>query len=159
MPPARLPRSSGSPMPDGAEGVHIALADWWRDADAIQRVRTAVFIREQGIPARLEWDGRDADCDHVLARDAGGQALATARLMPDGRIGRMAVLDGWRRRGIGRRMLQLLLQQATQRGLREIYLHAQLDVADFYRKAGFRSEGEPFVEAGLPHVQMSRTLD
>jgi predicted GNAT family N-acyltransferase len=146
-------------MPDRTNGIRIALADWWRDADAIRRVRADVFIREQGIPARLEWDGRDADCEHVLAQDVQGQALATARLMPDGRIGRMAVLDGWRRRGIGRRMLELLLQQARQCGLRVTYLHAQLDVADFYRKAGFRDAGEPFVEAGLPHVHMHHTFD
>ena len=146
-------------MPYHEEDVRIDLADWWHDAEAIRRVRAEVFIREQGIPASLEWDGRDADCDHVLAQDASGQALATARLMPDGRIGRMAVLEGWRRRGIGRRLLQLLLQQARVRGLRETYLHAQTGVADFYRKAGFRNEGEVFVEAGLPHVHMFRTLD
>jgi predicted GNAT family N-acyltransferase len=146
-------------MPDRPDAVRITLTDWRHDSTAIGRVRAEVFIREQGIPPGLEWDGRDVDCDHVLARDADGRALATARLMPDGRIGRMAVLDGWRRRGIGRRMMELLLQQARRRGLRETYLHAQLEVAEFYRKAGFRRDGEHFVEAGLPHVHMRRRID
>jgi predicted GNAT family N-acyltransferase len=136
----------------------IMLADWWRDADAIRQLRTTVFIVEQGIPAALEWDGQDADCDHVLVEDAAGQSLATGRLMPDGRIGRMAVRADWRRQGVGSLLLQALLDQARHRGLHEVYLHAQQAVSRFYRKADFLQRGDPFLEAGIMHVVMQRTL-
>jgi predicted GNAT family N-acyltransferase len=140
------------------ESPSVQIADWWRDADAIRQVRTAVFVVEQGIPAALEWDGMDVDCDHVLVRDRDGSSLATGRLMADGRIGRMAVLAAWRNRGIGRQLLAELLELAGQRGLREVYLHAQLEVVPFYRMAGFRAHGEPFAEAGIRHILMQREL-
>ena len=132
----------------------VALADWWSDTDAIRHVRTAVFVAEQGIPAALEWDGLDADCDHVLVRAAGGLPVATGRLMADGRIGRMAVLSPWRRRGIGTLLLEALLEQARACAMHEVYLHAQVEVAAFYRSAGFVAAGQPFTEAGIRHVSM-----
>jgi len=137
---------------------NVLHADWWCDADAIREVRAAVFIEEQGIPATLEWDGLDADCDHVLVRDRDGQSLATGRLMKDGRIGRMAVLAPWRGRGIGTRLLEALLDLAGRHGLHEVYLHARLEVVPFYRTAGFRTCGEPFTEVGIRHVLMQRSL-
>jgi predicted GNAT family N-acyltransferase len=143
---------------DNPDSLSVQIADWWRDADAIRQVRSAVFIAEQGIPATLEWDGLDVDCDHVLVRDQDGCSLATGRLMTDGRIGRMAVLAPWRNRGIGRQLLEAILELAGQRGLREVYLHAQLEVVPFYQMAGFRVCGEPFAEAGIRHVIMQRGL-
>jgi len=137
----------------------VREADWQRDQAAIRSVRHAVFVIEQAIPAALEWDGLDRDCRHVLAcRDAGGP-VATGRLMPDGRIGRMAVLPAWRRRGIGRAMLALLLQLAASRGLPNAYLHAQRAVAGFYRREGFQESGAPFEAAGIVHVEMTRPLN
>jgi predicted GNAT family N-acyltransferase len=134
----------------------VTSADWQYDADAIKAVRHAVFILEQGIPATLEWDGLDAGCRHVLVRDTAGQAIATGRLQPDGRIGRMAVLPAWRGRGVGRALLSRLIELATAQGHYRIYLHAQQDVAGFYRAAGFSVCGEPFREAGIMHVAMAR---
>jgi len=142
---------------DSAPFVPLA-ADWQRDQAAIRAVRSAVFIREQAIPADLEWDGMDAACDHVLVFDTRGQPVATGRLQPDGRIGRMAVLPGWRGRGIGRAVLQTLLVRAAARGMTQVYLHAQAGAAGFYSAAGFRQQGTPFSAAGIPHVRMIREV-
>lgn len=141
---------------NGTQPYTVSIADWQSDADAIQAVRHGVFIKEQGIPAALEWDGADSDCRHVLVRDAAGRAIATGRLMQDGRIGRMAVLKAWRGRGIGRLMLSRLIELAAAGGHARVYLHAQQDAAGFYRAAGFRESGETFTEAGIPHVTMVR---
>ncbi|MDH3980692.1 MAG: GNAT family N-acetyltransferase [Gammaproteobacteria bacterium] len=135
----------------------VTNADWQRDADAIQSVRHAVFIIEQGIPATLEWDGLDPGCGHALVWDATGRAIATGRLLPDGRIGRMAVLPEWRGRGIGRLLLSQLIGMAAAQGHSRVYLHAQVDVAGFYQAAGFRESGQPFTEAGIKHVAMIRS--
>jgi predicted GNAT family N-acyltransferase len=75
---------------NNTDSCTVTSADWQRDAAAIQSVRDAVFIQEQGFPATLEWDGLDPGCAHALVWDAAGQAVATGRLLPDGRIGRMA---------------------------------------------------------------------
>jgi len=136
----------------------VTSVDWQHDADAIRSVRHAVFIEEQGIPAALEWDGLDAAASHVLGFDCAGNAIATGRLLADGRIGRMAVLPAWRGRGVGRRVLSCLLELATTRGCKRVYLHAQQDVAGFYRGTGFSAHGQPFREAGIMHVAMRRDL-
>lgn len=146
-------------MPGVVDVFSVCEADWRNDQAAIRSVRHAVFVIEQGIPAALEWDGLDADCRHIIARSARGEAVATGRLAPDGRIGRMAVLPAWRRRGVGHALLAQLLQLAGSRGLGFVYLHAQLASAGFYQREGFQQSGVPFELAGIAHVNMRRTLD
>jgi predicted GNAT family N-acyltransferase len=140
------------------QAYRIVEADWSRDQSGIRAVRHAVFVEEQGIPESLEWDGRDADCRHVLALAGDAEVIATGRLMGDGRIGRMAVLRTWRGCGVGRALLERLLLQALQGGLRRVYVHAQLEVAGFYSRAGFRLAGQPFVTADIVHVEMEKVL-
>jgi predicted GNAT family N-acyltransferase len=128
------------------------------DLPSIHEVRRQVFIVEQGIPAHLEWDGQDTACHHVLATDLRQAAIGTGRLDLRGRIGRMAVLPSWRSLGIGRDLLAALLVLARAQGHREVVVHAQCAVAGFYRKAGFREQGQPFTEAGIEHMKMVKTL-
>lgn len=135
-------------------GFRVHTADWRRDQNAIRSVRHRVFIDEQRIPESLEWDGQDGAATHVLAVDGSGTPVGTGRLLEDGRIGRMAVLPGARRRGIGRAMLGNLIRLARSRGIEQIYLDAQVSVLDFYRQAGFESVGRTFFEAGIPHQRM-----
>jgi len=139
-------------------GFTTIAADWSRHAAAIRAIRHAVFVSEQGIPASLEWDGTDVDCFHVLALTDRGQPVATGRLQADGKLGRMAVLGAWRGQGIGQAILAHLLAEAHDRQLRRVYLHAQLEAVDFYRKAGFRVHGAAFEEAGITHIEMVRQL-
>ena len=136
----------------------MTLADWRDARDLLMRVRTEVFIREQAVPPELELDGRDAACAHVLARDAAGAPIGAGRLLPDGQIGRMAVLPAWRGTGVGAAMLTALVEEARRRGVREVHLHAQTRARRFYERHGFRAEGEEYLEAGIPHVGMRRSL-
>lgn len=135
-------------------GVLVRIVDWREAAVTLMALRTEVFVREQGVPAHLEQDGLDTQCAHVLASDAAGQAIGTGRLMPDGRIGRMAVTAPWRGRGVGGALLAALLEEARRRGMAEVYLHAQRHARDFYARQGFEDEGEPFAEAGIAHIGM-----
>jgi predicted GNAT family N-acyltransferase len=138
--------------------VHVVAADWNRHGAEMRRVREAVFIEEQGVSREEEWDGLDETARHFVALNEAGQALGTARLLPSGQIGRMAVLKPQRGRGIGRRLLDCAVEAATAAGLPRVFLHAQLHAVPFYRKAGFDVDGEEFVEAGIPHVSMVRLL-
>lgn len=125
---------------------------------AIHGVRQQVFVEEQGVPAALERDALDPVCTHVLACSTDGTLIGTGRLLPDGRIGRMAVLAGWRGRGVGEAMLDVLVQAAAEAGLRHVHLHAQLPARDFYARQGFLPEGPTFDEAGIAHQHMVRAL-
>lgn len=133
-------------------------ADWAHERDAVRAVRTRVFVEEQNVPPELEWDGLDARCLHVLAR-AGGEPVGTGRLTPEGHVGRMAVLRGWRGRGVGKRLLETLLLIASERHERECVLNAQLSATGFYARFGFRAEGGEFMDAGIPHRRMRLALE
>ncbi len=132
----------------------IRLANWQTDGPALRAIRETVFIHEQHVPVELEWDEFDAGCLHVLALDSAGNPIGTARLLPDGHIGRMAVLTEWRGRGVGSALLQQLLAEAKKRHLGVAIVNAQTYAAGFYAKLGFRTEGEEFIDAGIPHVRM-----
>ena len=131
----------------------------WADVqNELRAVRFEVFVREQGVPEALEWDGLDQECQHVVARDASGAAIATGRLLPDGHIGRMAVLRDWRRRGVGTAVLAELIRIARSHGHVLVVLHAQSYVTQFYARMGFVVTGAEFMEAGIPHVKMQMAV-
>lgn len=136
----------------------VALADYAREHADVHAVRTTVFVEGQGVPAELERDALDPVSAHVLARTADGTPVGTARLTPDRRIGRMAVLEAYRGRGIGEALLEALVAHARARGWPEVSLHAQLHALPFYARAGFVPCGPVFSEAGIEHRLMARRL-
>ena len=142
--------------------VDVRVGGWddlGREASAI---RTEVFVEEQRIPAEMEWDVADASCVHAVAYNRFGLPLATGRLLQHvpgvAKIGRMAVSQSLRGSGVGRHVLEALMQAARARGDREVLLHAQLSAAPFYARAGFTPRGQEFEEAGIPHIEMVRAL-
>ncbi|MBL8474564.1 MAG: GNAT family N-acetyltransferase [Methyloversatilis sp.] len=135
----------------------VVVGDWTSLEPALRTVREAVFVLEQGIPAELEWDADDASSRHALAC-IDGAPVACGRLLPDGHIGRMAVRGAWRGQGIGRAILDALIDSAQQVGMPLLQLHAQIHATGFYEKAGFIAEGSPFDEVGIAHQRMVRTL-
>jgi predicted GNAT family N-acyltransferase len=132
----------------------VRRADWQRDLAALRKVREAVFVVEQHVPLELEWDELDAVSLHALAETAEGEPIGTGRLLPDGHIGRMAVLREWRRCGVGSALLRHLMDAARNAGLPGVALNAQSHALEFYRRHGFRPQGEGFLEAGIPHQAM-----
>ena len=108
--------------------------------------------------AGIELDDKDAQCVHAIAYDEAGKAIGTGRLLPDGHIGRMAVVKDWRRRGVGAAILEALIEEARKRGHKEVVLSAQLQAAEFYRSHGFEAQGKVYKEAGILHQAMHKTL-
>lgn len=135
----------------------IRLGDWQTLGAHARQVRTAVFVLEQGIPAELEWDRWDPLSLHAVAY-ADEVPVATGRLLPDGHIGRMAVLAPERRSGVGGQLLDTLVAAARKRGDAVVELHAQSYVVAFYERHGFRPIGDEFDEVGIPHRTMRLTL-
>lgn len=125
----------------------------------IEQIRRTVFIEEQHVPEELEWDGLDRDAIQLLAFQPDGESVATARMLSDGHIGRLAVLPAWRHQGIGRAMLATLLDIARQQALPQVYLNAQVSAIGFYTGAGFRVDSGTFMDAGIPHKRMLLELN
>ena len=138
--------------------LHVEVRGWDEAEACVMPVRTEVFVVEQGVPAEIERDALDAVCRHAIARDAGGRVVATGRLLPDGHIGRMAVRRAARGAGVGGAVLQALIAEAARRGLPEVALNAQTHALAFYLRHGFEAVGEVFMEAGIPHRAMRRTV-
>jgi YbgC/YbaW family acyl-CoA thioester hydrolase len=146
----------------GERMVEVKVGAW--DAlEAVARpIRAEVFIAEQQIPADMEWDDADADAVHAVAFNRLGRALGTGRMLEHvpgvAKIGRMAVAASFRNGGVGRAVLDALLDAARARGDREAVLHAQITAAPFYERAGFARRGPVFDETGIAHVEMLRVL-
>jgi len=142
-----------------AELIQIDTLFYRAGQAAIMCVRREVFVDEQSVPAQLEIDGRDDHCIHALAMDC-DRPVGTGRidLAGGGKVGRVAVVREYRRRGIGSRLMAALEQAAREHGLQSIWFHAQESAIPFYEKLGYSLEGESFMEAGIPHRQMRRCL-
>ena len=140
------------------EGIEVRTANWADEAPEVRAIRNQVFVREQRVPAEHEWDGRDDEALHLLAFDHRGDAVGTARLLPDGQIGRMAVRGERRGFGVGRALLDAAVAAARKRGDYEVFLNAQTHAQDFYARAGFMPVGPEFEEAGIAHQRMELPL-
>lgn len=136
----------------------IQNASWEANGEALRYIRECVFMKEQDVPEELELDGLDDGSIHLLASDMNGRPIGTARLLPDGQIGRMAVLPEWRSRGVGSALLEKIIETARSRGLKQVKLDAQDHAVGFYEQHGFSVEGEEFLDAGIPHRRMTMIL-
>lgn len=139
----------------------IHRCTWQEQEPSLRTIRTRVFIQEQNVPEELEWDGADAQAQHFLARERGGDAIGTVRLLlhpESAHIGRMAVLPEWRGQGVGRALLEAVLAAAQACGASGACLNAQTTALAFYARAGFTVEGAEFFDAGIPHMRMTRRL-
>jgi predicted GNAT family N-acyltransferase len=138
----------------------VRLARDEREVAAALDLRKRVFCGEQGVSLAAERDGRDAEALHVVAVE-GDRLVGTCRLVFDGdvgKLGRMAVEAGERRRGVGEAILAAAERCAREAGARRITLHAQTTVEDLYSRHGYIPHGEPFVEEGIDHVAMEKLL-
>jgi predicted GNAT family N-acyltransferase len=142
--------------------TYIEIGEWAVMQSAAQSVRTAVFVKEQGIAPEDEWDTDDDTALHAVMFDVNGQVLGNARLLQPSatiaKVGRMAVLKDARGNGYGARLLQALIRCARQRSHKEVRLSAQRTAEGFYAAHGFVAMGEPFDEVGIPHVEMRLSL-
>lgn len=134
------------------------VATWKDHADVLGQVRRTVFIEELNVPEELEWDDLDESCQHLLALDSKNKPIGTGRLCERGHIGRMAVIKDWRGKGVGSALLRKLMDIAQQTGNLKLVLNAQTSAAGFYARYGFSAEGDEFMDAGIPHMRMTRYL-
>ena len=144
----------------------------WRDLTrdefhAILRLRVDVFVLEQEC-AYGDLDGKDLRSWHVWAEDqsssTGASAVSYARVLAPGvsyaepSIGRVATRRDRRGAGTGKELMLRSLKVAERlwpgQGVR---ISAQCYLEQWYGELGFTSVGEPYLEDGIPHIQMLRS--
>ena len=116
-------------------------------------IRKQVFIDEQKVAPELEWDEHDASATHFLLT-VDDNALGTARLLPSGRIGRVALLPAARGKGLGRQLMCAIMEHARQLGMLQLELSAQTHALGFYAQLGFVSCSDVYLDAGIAHQTM-----
>ena len=131
------------------------------DLERAFEVRREVFVREQGVPEDIELDEDDKKALHMVVRE-GDRVIGTARVLfltiDLAKIERMAILEPFRRRGIGSRIISFLEEELRNRQIEQTVLHAQYKVIDFYKSCGYKEIGSPFLEVGIKHIKMQRQL-
>ncbi len=141
--------------------VEVKLVETEAEMEAAMGVRFRVFVAEQAVPAEEELDDADATAAHAVAIYQ-GQVVGTGRVVQqddgDAHIGRMAVDQTWRRRGIGNQILRFLEEEARAQGLRRCVLHAQEYAKGFYAARGYQEQGDTFLEVNIPHIEMRKEL-
>ncbi len=127
-------------------------------SNEISFIRNCVFVKEQNIPKDLEWDGQDYSAYHYLTFTKADDIIAYARLFPSGKLGRVAVLKPWRNQGVGSLLVSTICDDAQTHNIATIQLSSQISAMQFYIKLGFRTNGDTFLEAGIEHQAMHKTL-
>src|SRR5450830_481133 len=136
----------------------VQTTTWQASQDALQAIREQVFIIEQLVPIGLEWDEHDESAIHLLATNSASKPIGCARILKGGSIGRMAVLAEWRGLGVGKSLLSAAIDICRKHQFPVATLSAQTYAIGFYEKSGFTVCSEEYMDAGIPHRDMSLKL-
>lgn len=127
----------------------------------IMHLRQEVFVVEQNA-AYLDADYKDPDSLHVQVL-LDNTLIAYARILPPGlaydevSIGRVVSAPAWRRKKLGRPLMNFCLDQMEQHfQTRVCRISAQSYLVPFYSEFGFEVCSEEYLEDGLPHQEMLR---
>lgn len=131
----------------------IRTGSWDELQNDAKLIREQVFIQEQQIAVEDEWDAEDAVSLHFVVYDQ-DQPIATARLLKNNSVGRVAVLKSHRGVGIGKLLMQQIIQQAKHEQREFLKLSSQVHAIQFYAGLGFKVEGEQYLDCGIPHIDM-----
>ena len=139
--------------------MKVYITDYEKQKENIHSIRKSVFVIEQKVPAELEFDDQDPHCTHAIVFDDQTPiAVGRIDLSKDGKVGRVAVLKEYRRRGAGSLVIQALEQFARKHQQKTIWFHAQISSIPFYSELGYQVVGEEFLEASIVHQKMEKQL-
>ncbi|MEH7491169.1 GNAT family N-acetyltransferase [Neobacillus niacini] len=126
-------------------------------------IRKAVFVEEQGVPLKDEFDEFDnlnGQCEHILVYYE-EKPVGTGRLRwvdAFGKLERICILEPYRKFGLGKVIITALEGIAQERGTKKVKLHGQTHAEGFYKKLGYQTSSRVFIEDGIPHYLMTKEL-
>ena len=104
----------------------------------------------------MEFDEYDETAFHFVV-EVDDFVVGTARLVVlgfDGNIGRVCILKNFRRKGLGTKLIISIIEASMDIGLNRLIVEAKVDALSFYEKIGFVTEGNEYLEIGVPHKKM-----
>jgi predicted GNAT family N-acyltransferase len=140
--------------------LKVEIAKWIDDHTQLKNIREKVFIQEQKVTPELEWDGMDENAMHFLVfKDEKAIGCARAVVIKNYmQLGRMAVLKEYRGQGIGSALLEKAIVTAKLNQISNIHISAQCYAIDFYLKFGFEVMSDIYLDAEIPHRDMTLKL-
>ena len=138
--------------------IEVEQTNWQASSKILTAIRLQVFVEEQQVPESEEIDEHDVTALHWLAYGPNDEVMATARMLDDGQVGRMAVLKEFRQKGVGSSLMRNMIRYAVIAGMKQLFLNAQIKAIPFYERFGFAAQGNPFMDAGISHKYMYLNL-
>ena len=138
--------------------IEVEAVSFVGDNEAkIRLIRSTVFSGEQNVDPAIDFDGNDLTAFHSLIF-VDGKPAGTGRMLADGHLGRIAILNEYRGKGLGSNIIESLIQIAVANGYGRVYLGSQKHAIEFYEKLGFSPYGDEYVEANIEHISMEKAL-
>jgi predicted GNAT family N-acyltransferase len=134
-----------------------------KDLEIAFDIRKEVFVKEQGVPLSDEFDefdNLDAPCEHIVIY-YNEQPVGTGRLRivdKYGKLERICLLQHYRKYGLGKEIVKALEEIAGDRDIAQVKLHGQTQAEGFYKKLGYQTSSNVFMEDGIPHILMTKKL-
>ncbi|WP_160726042.1 GNAT family N-acetyltransferase [Bacillus sp. USDA818B3_A] len=126
-------------------------------------IRKQVFVEEQGVPLKDEFDQFDTLnglCEHILVH-YNETSVGTGRIRfidGVGKLERICILEPYRNFGLGKIIIKALEEIAEEQGVSQVKLHGQTHAEGFYQKLGYRTSSDIFMEDGIPHILMLKEI-
>ncbi|SFF73468.1 Predicted N-acyltransferase, GNAT family [Halobacillus alkaliphilus] len=131
-----------------------------QEKDDAFHVRRVVFVDEQNVPEDLEIDEHDDTALHLVGYEQ-DEPVAAARLRFVGNYGkleRICVKRPFRGKKYGKEMILFMESLIKDHTYQASKLNAQTHAEAFYQSLGYETVSEEFMDAGIPHVTMTKTL-
>jgi predicted GNAT family N-acyltransferase len=140
--------------------LRVEIAKSEAQLEDVFQVRKTVFVKEQNVPVEEEIDEFENQSTHFLLYDGDYPAGAGRFRILDGigKVERICVLKTVRGKGAGREIMQAIEQYAAEKTIPKLKLHAQTYAIPFYEGLGYQIVSEEFLDAGIPHKTMIKTI-
>lgn len=137
--------------------VKVTTEDELKDAFSIRKI---VFVEEQNVPEEEEIDQYEDEAEHFVLYDDDDAVGAGRFRVVDGKgkVERICVLPPYRGKGAGKIIMDAIEQYAGEQGLKKLKLNAQTHAIPFYEKLKYEIVSEEFLDAGIPHKTMEKSL-
>ncbi|PEN02216.1 GNAT family N-acetyltransferase [Bacillus wiedmannii] len=143
--------------------MHSKVITELTDLETAFHIRKEVFVKEQSVPLEDEFDTFDKigeKCKHILVY-YNDLPVGTGRIRfvdGAGKLERICILKDYRKYGLGKVIIQTLEEIARNEQATKVKLHGQIQAEGFYRKLGYETSSDIFMEDGIPHILMMKVL-
>ncbi|PJN86824.1 GNAT family N-acetyltransferase [Bacillus sp. mrc49] len=141
--------------------MFVKIAKNSQEREKAYMIRRQVFVQEQNVPIEEEIDQYEDVSTHFVLYNEQEQPVGAGRLRDIDNIGkvqRICVLATGRKNGAGAMIMNAIEEYAIQQGMHQLKLDAQVHAIPFYSKLGYEIVSDEFMDAGIPHKTMIKTL-